>query len=969
MPRYLLRPDSDVKAEWVEDPVGTAWSVLDEAVTQPTAPTTGSDRITTNVNAKTSSQGVTTFTLGTNEIVTSVRAWAYGKAVDASNRIALSVYDGLNSAFLCTEYHAANSFTWWGAGYMGNLTQAQLDALEVRLGSNSTGSTLEVNASYIEVTTAVLTGQAAILYNAFKTLGYTDVGFLGIPETSGTVIYDHSGHGRHGDLTGNATQSGTPLITGGQGKVSQVQDGATISGFRARDYKPFTSGSARSMVGVIKKNYAAPLVHGAPTTFAGSGLGGGIPYGSHPTWEFINNQDIRFYANVNTAPGDFADHDLPNNDDRTALIDFEFDDTTSISTATVNGVLRATRGPKGYGSVSDPLFGPYTGPNMHFNTVNDPGYLQFGYRGDGLHFEVFDGQWEMFAVIERTLTSTERIALAEAAALFTSPVVARDRPPVRLHAVVEPPSGRKKRWATDEPSPENVPSGLSFSTTIPGGFEQGNLTLPRKSKVSYSDVEPLSNLRIQGAGGQLAWEGRIEGAPRSSGSDKSISVSAVGWQAALEDDQTAVMPYVDRDLSHWQDQTAQRRVDLYALAAGVFYNVMSGFSVESDSTSPTIRLNLDSRASVGAISEAWYDSKTTLGSIYFTWTGRNLVAGDSGRIDGSTSNLDAGSVAGTDVITALTVPNGTGTATETSVSGKRWAHAILARAAVAINTDADRDLRLSTVAVYGNHGLTKRGTEPAAGFYASDVIGHAVQTWAPSLSRSIDQTGFVIPHIAYLDFTTAAEIVRDANRFHLNDWAVWDDKTFHYYEPGARGRTWKARVSEANLQEAGPQVDKVWNGVIVSYPDVDGTTRTVGPTGSVADSTSTDLIDSDPTNPANAAGLRRWVQIQSSTVTTLAGATEIGRRFLVQSAQVNTSGQADIVGTLQDDKGVIRPAWQVRAGDYISFIDASDTSPRKIVRTSYDADSLTCSIDLDAPPEGLDALLERLSVVLVPLGL
>lgn len=539
-------------------------------------------------------------------------------------------------------------------------------------------------------------------------------------------------------------------------------------------------------------------------------------------------------------------------------------------------------------------------------------------------------------------------------------------PALRLSVRAQTPGGKEFRWAPDEVNAANVPNGLNFSTTIPGGFEQASLSLARKAETRYEDLTEFTNIRVEGAGGVLAWEGRLEGAPRSSGADKSVSPQIVGWQAALEDDQTAVMPYVDRDLGNWQDQTAQRRVNLYASGAGVLYNVMSGYSVESDSTSPTLRLNLDSRASVGAISEAWYDSKASLGSVYFTWTGRNLLSGDIGRVDGASNTVATTVTAGTDVVTGT---SGTGTATETSVSGYRYAIALLARAAVAITTDADRDLRLSNVAVYGNHGLTKRGTEPAAGFYASDVIGHAVRTWAPGLSLSVDQTGFVIPHIAFLDYTTAAEIVREANRFHLNDWAVWDDKTFHYYEPGARGRTWRARVGECNLQEAGPQVDKMWNGVLVSYPDVDGTTRTVGPTGSVADATSASLTDSDPTNPVNVAGLRRWVKLDSSTVTTQAGAIEIGRRFLLQSAQINNSGQADLVGTVEDDHGVSRPAWQVRAGDYISFIDAADTSPRRIVRTSYDADSATCSVDLDAPPEGLDALLERLSVVLVPLGI
>jgi hypothetical protein len=50
-------------------------------------------------------------------------------------------------------------------------------------------------------------------------------------------------------------------------------------------------------------------------------------------------------------------------------------------------------------------------------------------------------------------------------------------------------------------------------------------------------------------------------------------------------------------------------------------------------------------------------------------------------------------------------------------------------------------------------------------------------------------------------------------------------------------------------------------------------------------------------------------------------------------------------------------------------VDAADTSERRVVRTEKDHSSRTCSVDLDAPPQGLEALLERLGVVLVPLGI
>lgn len=542
----------------------------------------------------------------------------------------------------------------------------------------------------------------------------------------------------------------------------------------------------------------------------------------------------------------------------------------------------------------------------------------------------------------------------------------RESAPLRLTADVESPTGRHYRWAGDSPKSYRVPSSLSFSTTVPGGFESLTANLKRRPGEDYADLTSFSNVRIAGAGAELAWEGRIEGSPRSSGDDMSVTPNAVGWQAALEDDQTAAMPYVDRDLSHWGDATGERKLALYDSFSGAAFNVFNSASTDpGDDGAGALRLNLDSRASVGAICESWYDSHSSLGSVYFAYSGRNLAATDFGAISGAADSASVAGTAGTDVV-AGTAPSGT--RTETVMSGYRYAYAQLYRAATAISTDADRPLYLSNVAVYGNHGLTKYGTEPDAGLYASDVIDHAVTTWAPELSRQIDPSGFVIPHIAFLDYTTAAEIVRQANRFHLWDWGVWDDKTFHYYEQGGRGRVWRARIGPTNLQEAGPQMDRIWNGVVVSYPDVDGSTRTVGPPGSGADTEDSNLLDSDTSNPANAAGLRRWTKLDSSTVTTSAGAIEIGRRFLLQSAQINNSGQATIVGVCTDENGVSRPAWQVRAGDYISFTDAADTSPRRIVRTTYDDDSLTNSIDLDSPPEGLDALLERLSVVLVGLN-
>jgi hypothetical protein len=227
---------------------------------------------------------------------------------------------------------------------------------------------------------------------------------------------------------------------------------------------------------------------------------------------------------------------------------------------------------------------------------------------------------------------------------------------------------------------------------------------------------------------------------------------------------------------------------------------------------------------------------------------------------------------------------------------------------------------------------------------------------------------FVIPQAAFLDPTTVSEIVRQCTRFSVRPWAVWEDRTFWLYDWGAKGRNWRARVGPTNLQETGPQVDRLWNSIMVQYQDVDGSTRTAGPVGSGADTEDDALKDDDPNNPANKLGIIRRDMLVMGTGTA-ASAVEIGRRFLEESKRLDSSGQATFNGYVEDDRGVVHAYWKVRAGDTVTFLDAADTSARRIVRAENDHDARTCSVDLDSPPEGLQALLERLSVVLVPLGL
>lgn len=551
------------------------------------------------------------------------------------------------------------------------------------------------------------------------------------------------------------------------------------------------------------------------------------------------------------------------------------------------------------------------------------------------------------------------------------PIFLRETPPQRLSVNAYTPSGSVYRWAEDEKDAANVPSGLSFSSTIPGGFEQLSCTLPRKPGIDYPDLERLTTLVVSGPG-STRWEGRLERAPRTSGDQMSVTPNAVGWQAHLEDDKSARMIYIDRDLGSWQTMSRAHRSAF--IAASITPN---DGQVDSDPTSgtPAISLSIPGNASTTRqAAEMLYDAGVgqSISKIAYEFVrGANVTSSYTAIV--STDDTDDFSA---DNPTSNLAASASSTSSLAGRAGDRFGLLQLVTPSGDGGTDGLlHDVTFRNMAVFGNHGLTVRTSSGFDGFYASDVVAHAVRTWAPLLNLTTGATGtvtdssFVIPQLAFKDPTTAAGIISSANRYHLRDWAVWEDKTFYYHDRGARGNSWRARIAPSQLSETGPQVDRLYNGVVVRFQDVDGTSKTVGPPGSGCDTTSDLLEDDSSDNPVNELGIKRWAQLDIGGVAVPAAAAEAGWRFLYYANQFDTSGQAQLVGVVEDDKGILHAASEVLAGDTISFVDAADTSARRITKTSYDHASRTCTIDLDAPPDGLDALLQRWQVTLNPLGL
>ena len=263
------------------------------------------------------------------------------------------------------------------------------------------------------------------------------------------------------------------------------------------------------------------------------------------------------------------------------------------------------------------------------------------------------------------------------------------------------------------------------------------------------------------------------------------------------------------------------------------------------------------------------------------------------------------------------------------------------------------------------------------------MIGYTVSKWCPKITYTTGSNGtiqassFIIPQAVFNTPTTASVIIKQLAGYELLDWAVYElgsgptAQPAFYLNPfnaSPFARQWQARVGPAQMQGDGPNVARIWNGVIVQFTAVDGTTQTVGPPGSGAGTTSSSLLDSDPLNPANESGIRRWALVSMGT-STPAGAIQTGSVFLQAQKELDASGQASLVGHVQDRSGVWWPSWSVRAGDQILFVDDPHVSSyRRIVSTEYDHSSRTNTIKLDQPPDSMTALLDRLSIVLAPAG-
>ena len=152
----LLRPNADIAGDMTLTGSATYFGALDDAVTQPTAPGTGTDYCSHGTAGRFAHVGCQTFTKGL-DVVSQVTLWIYLET--GKKRGCLFRINSTAGTLQEGSVGADTAAGWQSITYTGTLEQADIDALAIYAEVTATApgggaGTVAVYAAYLEVTHA-----------------------------------------------------------------------------------------------------------------------------------------------------------------------------------------------------------------------------------------------------------------------------------------------------------------------------------------------------------------------------------------------------------------------------------------------------------------------------------------------------------------------------------------------------------------------------------------------------------------------------------------------------------------------------------------------------------------------------------------------------------------------------------------------------------------------------------------------
>jgi len=372
----------------------------------------------------------------------------------------------------------------------------------------------------------------------------------------------------------------------------------------------------------------------------------------------------------------------------------------------------------------------------------------------------------------------------------------------------------------------DVNEGLSFSNADPGGFEVCAFSLPRDVRVPRGRPIRITE------GLETAWEGRVADVERSLGSGAGAShettISGEGYGARLRDTDMSMI-YVDRDLTAWGDMTPEDSASWIASNYSPHPPEVRG---GGDGT-PAVSTRFPGRwEDTGSVSVARYDADAAnkISTVWMDPQYERINPAVPGSFAARAQLYDAGSFgqlqqASPYFQTGYWNPGTPRQLALLEVFNSAYPSGVAGRT---------YGVHWRNLAVYGNHGLTARGSTNPLGYYTSDIVGHVIDQ-LPGIARGDIQTasGFVVPHASYRVPLAHEQIVADMNGYVGWHWGTWEARggalaqglpRFDFRAPPSAKTAWAARRDMDGLTLI-ERLSELYNRVRIAFDDPTGKRR------------------------------------------------------------------------------------------------------------------------------------------------
>jgi hypothetical protein len=514
---------------------------------------------------------------------------------------------------------------------------------------------------------------------------------------------------------------------------------------------------------------------------------------------------------------------------------------------------------------------------------------------------------------------------------------------------------------------------LVFSNADPGGYEACQL-----SPQHVAGIRPGAPVVVR-CGLEYAWHGRLnEPGEQIQGIRDTNTLAALGYGAALKDTPYQEI-YVDRDFSRWQPAGTGRRLNTVPLG----FNTLDAAVIPDTNTGkPALKTEASGTWAATAMPtcEAFYDAGDAIqiGAIYYGWVKDTTV--DNTDVNWQWNVLAASDdVLGAFDTTGNLRAAGPDTGTLVASPGRRFGFVQLVYNA-AQATDKSYPVYWTVLAVYGRHGLAKRGANAlndAQGFYPSDIFRDALARSGSGIAPGVieDASGLTIPHLVYPTPTGADAVADQMAKLMAWHWGVWEPATVLDSQPTAHFRSPPSDatcvIGRADCLELDPPkviLDQLYDRALVSWRDAAGTSGTVT------------VTLANPLLSETGVGSRTLV-LDAGTSTAAAAQTFGSFALLLAQRTARGGGYCLLGDTVALPGGGRKPACLLKAGrDRIRITDLPDSGPLheqdtrrydtfhvRRVETSIVNGQAQTRVDFDGGADLMEVLQARLAVQ-IPLG-